>query len=188
MKEAIRHYIAECRNKGVTQLGQFPPSASIAKLEPRLAERFRAGELFIERNDLPAFGAFEREMGCPIPKEIAEYLCAFFHPGIFGYIEGEPECFMLFPVVSICGEEPERKLIDEAEKWYSLYCGSRRFLPIGIYGAYEGMRLLYDTADGNIRIEYTDDEGNFDERETLMHAAAGSLKELIAALRIRLTE
>lgn len=185
MEEAIKHYMDIVREKGIN-IYHFPVSRRLLNIEPELMNRFSAGEIFVTRQEHSDFEIFKREIGYPIPKDIADYLNAYWQPGIFGYYKDWSECFMLFSAIRHIGEKTDDfllrsgGLISEAKRWLSYDGDLRKYMPIGIYDAYSCSFLLYEVGTGRIFIEDWDNDGGVQSEPV-----ADSLKELILGLYLK---
>ena len=160
MEEAIKHYMDIVRYKGIN-IYHFPVGRRLSNVDPELMRRFNAGEIFVARQEHSDFEIFNREIGYQLPKDIADYLNAYWQPGVFGYYKDLPECFMLFSAIRHIGEKPDDfllrsgGLIAEAKRWVSYDGDLNRYMPIGIYDAYSCSFLLYEVETGRIFIEDT---------------------------------
>ena len=185
MEEAIKHYMDIVRYKGIN-IYHFPVGRRLSNVDPELMRRFNAGEIFVARQEHSDFEIFNREIGYQLPKDIADYLNAYWQPGVFGYYKDLPECFMLFSAIRHIGEKPDDfllrsgGLIAEARRWVSYDGDLNRYMPIGIYDAYSCSFLLYEVETGRIFIEDLDNEGGVENEPV-----ADSLKELILGLYLK---
>ncbi|SDB59301.1 hypothetical protein SAMN02910317_03131 [Ruminococcaceae bacterium FB2012] len=183
MEEAIKHYTDTVRKKGIN-IYSFPKQ--FTDIDPELIRHFDAGEIFVARQEHSDFEIFKREVGYPMPKDIADYLNAYWQPGVFGYYKDHPECFMLFSAIRLKGEKPDDfflrsdGLIARAKKWLSYGGDLSRYMPIGIYDSYSCLFLLYEVGTGRIFIEDLDNEGGAESEPV-----ADSLKELILGLYLK---
>ena len=73
MEEAIKHYMDIVRDKGIN-IYHFPVSRRLSNVDPELMRHFDAGEIFVARHEHSDFEIFNREIGYPLPKDIADYL------------------------------------------------------------------------------------------------------------------
>ena len=182
LSSAVQHYIETVRRKGLT-VYSFPTARALADVDPMIRQCFEAGTLFVSRAEHSDFEIFRREVGYPLPEDIAELLNAYWQPGIFGYYKDFPECFILFPAMRNRGEQPDDfflrhgGLVSEVRRWIEYDGDPVKYLPIGIYDPYSCNFILYEAATGRIFIEAFDDLCN-----RTFEPVAGSLAELISGL------
>lgn len=190
MQVAIEHYMTALRQKGICNISHFPISypnvKALESIDPELINHFLSGEIFVKRNEHSDFEIFERELGFPMPKDIADFINAYWQPGIFGYYKDFPECFILLSAIKNKGEQPDdfllrpKGLIAEAKSWMTYNGDPAKYLPIGIYDPSSCYFILYEVCTGRIFLEDTDIEGSHENEPV-----CDSLRELILGFHFK---